>query len=442
MMTKRRTLSAPEVIAKKRDGQVLSEADIHAFIEGFTAGTVPDYQATAFAMAVVLRGMTFDETVALTLAMRDSGRVLRLGRHAAPIVDKHSTGGVGDKVTICLTPIVAACGAIVPTMSGRGLGHTGGTLDKLESISGFRVALDERELKKQLRQVGSALIGQTEHLAPADRRLYALRDVTATVESIPLITASILSKKLAAGIDNLVLDVKVGRGAFMKSTDSARELARSLVHTGRLAGMNVSAVLTEMDAPLGMAVGNALETVEALSLLHGQGPEDLEEVTFAVGAEMLRIAGIAKTKSQAIRRMRSAVEDGSAAAVMRAMVRAQGGDPRVVDEPDRLPSAKHRGTVTSPRTGFVREIDALEVGIASMKLGAGRTRAEDSVDPTAGIVLSVKRGDRVDAGSSLATLHASKPSLLQEAKTQVLASFRIGGTKPKLESRIIETMRR
>jgi len=305
--------TVPELIALKRDGAALSEAQIRRLIEGFTAGEVADYQMSALAMAIFLRGMTPKETAALTLAMCDSGDVVPLGEARGRYVDKHSTGGVGDKVSICLAPIVAACGVRVPMVSGRGLGHTGGTLDKLESIEGFSVDMSVPEFVKQVDRLGCALIGQTAQIAPADKRLYALRDVTGTVESIPLITASILSKKLAEGIDGLVLDVKVGRGAFMKSLEDARALARSLVRVGRLAKKKVTAILTPMESPLGRTVGNALETREALEILTGGGPPDLRELTFVLGAEMLRLAGASKSEGQSRAMMMSAIEDGEAA---------------------------------------------------------------------------------------------------------------------------------
>jgi len=432
----------PELIVRKRDGGSLAKEEIAGLISGFMDGSVTDYQMSALAMAVYFEGMSFEETVALTLAMRDSGKVVSLTDVAAPKVDKHSTGGVGDKVSICLAPIMAACGVAVPMMSGRGLGHTGGTLDKLEAIPGFRVNLSVKEFRTQLRTVGCALIGQTGDLAPADRRLYALRDVTGTVESIPLITASILSKKLAEGIDGLVLDVKVGRGAFMKNLLSAKELARSLVRVGRLAGKRVSALLTDMSSPIGYTIGNSVETIEALEVLHDGGPEDLREITFALGAEMLRIAGLTKSKAEAMRRQQAVLRDGTALRKMQAIVGAQGGDSRIVDEPDRLPVARHRSTVTAPKAGYVREIDALELGYASMGLGAGRTRAEDAVDPGAGIRLHLRRGDRVGAGEELATLYSSKRSRLGDGTKRVRECFEIGRKRPEPRDRIMGTIRR
>ena len=438
----RRRLPVPELIARKRDGETLSASEIRDLISGFMDGSVADYQMSAMAMAVYFRGMSFEETVALTLAMRDSGVVVDLGRLDAPKVDKHSTGGVGDKVSICLAPIVAACGVVVPMMSGRGLGHTGGTLDKLEAIPGFRVDLSVAQFRRQLQRIGCALIGQTADLAPADKRLYALRDVTGTVESIPLITASILSKKLAEGVDALVLDVKVGRGAFMKTEDDARELARSLVRVGKLTGKRVSALLTDMRSPIGYTIGNALETVEALEVLHGGGPEDLREITDALGVEMLRAGARIKSRAEAERRVARVVRDGSALRKMREIVEAQGGDARVVDEPDRLKSARHRVTVVASGDGFVTGIDPLELGYASMSLGAGRMRAEDSVDPGAGIRLHVRVGDRVHSGAALATLYSSKRSLLEAGASRTAASFRLGSRRRKARHRIIATVRR
>ena len=439
---KRKPLAVPELIARKRDGEKLGDDEIRDLIDGFLDGSVADYQMSALAMAVFFQGMDFDETVAMTLAMRDSGKVLSLDHIDAPKVDKHSTGGVGDKVSICLAPIVAACGVTVPMMSGRGLGHTGGTLDKLEAIPGFRVDLSAPEFRAQLRKIGCALIGQTADLAPADKRLYALRDVTGTVESIPLITSSILSKKLAEGIDALVLDVKVGRGAFMKTEAEARELARCLVRVGTLAGKRVSALLTDMNAPIGYTIGNALETTEALEVLHDEGPADLRQLTYELGAEMLRAAGVAKTKAQALRQAERAVTDGSALTKMRQVVEAQGGDPRVVDEPDRLALGRSRAVCVSASDGYVTNIDPLELGYASMGLGAGRQRTEDEVDPGAGVRLHVQVGDRVEAGDELATLYTSKRARLGTTKDRVAASFRVGKRRPPVRSRVIETIRR
>ena len=441
-MSRGAPLPIPELIIRKRSGEELSEADIRALVEGFTAGGVADYQMTALAMAIFFQGMSPRETAALTLAMRDSGEVLDLSGIDGPKVDKHSTGGVGDKVSICLAPIVAECGLYVPMVSGRGLGHTGGTLDKLEAIPGFRVDLTTRKFVAQVKRERCALIGQTADIAPADKRLYALRDVSGTVESIPLITASILSKKLAEGIDALVLDVKVGRGAFMRTRQDARALARSIVRVGGLAKKQVTAVLTSMDQPLGRTVGNALETREAIDVLHGEGPEDLVELTLALGAEMLRMGGLARSAAEARRRMERAIADGSAARRMERIVKAQGGDPRVVAEPDRLPSAPARVDVKAPRAGFVGTLDALAVGRASVSLGAGRTRADQDVDPAVGVVLRAKIGDRVEKGQALATLHVRDRRAAKPAAERVLAAYAITGRRPSLPALVLETVRR
>ncbi len=420
----------PRLIARKRDGEELSAEEIHGLLAGYTRGEVPDYQMAAFAMAVYFRGMSPTETAAMTLAMRDSGRVLDLSDIEGAKVDKHSTGGVGDKVSLCLTPLVVACGLRVPMISGRGLGHTGGTLDKLEAIPGFRTDLTPRRFVSLVRRVGCALGGQTERLAPADRRLYALRDVTATVESIPLITASILSKKLAEGIEGLVLDVKVGRGAFMKDLASARKLARSIVQTGAEAGLPVTALLTDMDVPLGRAVGNAPETAEAFALLQGEGPEDLYEVTMALATEMLLLGGLAGRRTEARSTLRKALRSGEALRTMERIVAAQGGDPRCVTEPDRLPRARVVRAVRAPRSGYVQDIDALAVGLASGLLGAGRQRVEDAVDPAAGIVLARKPGERIERNEPLAWLHTSSPARARAVSGQVLEAFRIGRARP------------
>lgn len=438
----RTRVGTAELIVRKRGGEKLEKQEIERLISGFMDGSVADYQMSAMAMAVYFQGMDFDETVAMTLAMRDSGTVLSLDDLDAPKVDKHSTGGVGDKVSICLAPIVAACGVAVPMMSGRGLGHTGGTLDKLEAIPGFRVDLSVRQFRTQLRKIGCALIGQTADLAPADKRLYALRDVTGTVESIPLITSSILSKKLAEGIDALVLDVKVGRGAFMKTESDARKLAQSLVRVGTLAGKRVSALLTDMNSPIGYTIGNGLETAEALEILHGEGPDDLRELSYELAVEMLRAAGVAKTKSQARRLVELRVKDGSALGKMRQVVEAQGGDPRVVDSPDRLAVARHRSTIRATRDGYVTGIDPLELGYASMGLGAGRSRAEDPVDRGAGIRLHVQLGDRVRSGDALATLYASRRALLGPGKDRAAPAIRFGKRRPPSRGRVIATIRR
>jgi pyrimidine-nucleoside phosphorylase len=419
-------LRAVDLIARKRDGLALSAAELRWLTDGFVSGEVPDYQMSAFAMAVVLRGMSPAETVALTLAMRDSGAHVRVAKRGRPRLDKHSTGGVGDKVSLCLAPLVAACGGRVPMISGRGLGHTGGTLDKLEAIPGFRVRLPLARFARQVERLGLAFMGQTREIAPADKRLYALRDVTATVDSVPLITASILSKKLATDLDALVMDIKVGVGAFMRSLDAAQELADSLIRVGRAAGLPVSVLFTAMDAPLGRAVGNALETREAFEVLLGQGPADLVECTLALAAEMLRRGKLARDERAARRMLASAIESGRALRVMEAVVRAQGGDPRVVCEPDRLPQAPRRIPVRAPRAGWVRALDALAVGRACVALGAGRARAEDSIDPRVGVLIQKKPGERVRARELLAEVHAVDAAAGSSAARAIADAYRIG----------------
>ncbi len=430
-----------EVIAAKRDGQALSAEEVQHLIRAFSSGEMADYQMAAFLMAVFFRGMTDAETVALTEAMLHSGRVLDLSSVAGFKVDKHSTGGVGDKVSICLAPMVAACGVRVPMVSGRGLGHTGGTLDKLEAIEGFSTILSAAQFVKIVDEVGACLIGQTAEIAPADKRIYALRDVTATVESIPLIVASILSKKLAEGIDGLVLDVKVGRGAFMKDEKSARELAEALVRVGTRAGKKVVAVLTDMSAPLGVAVGNANETREALEVLHGRGPADVVECTLVLGSEMLAIAGVARTIDEARDMLVKVVANGRARAVMAALVAAQGGDSRVVNEPDRLAVAPVTVDVVAKQAGIVQEVDALEIGLASVAMGAGRTRADQPVDHQVGISVLKKPGAVVQVGDMLARLHVRDAATSAEAAARVAEAFSIGDGAPAPLPLVIGTIR-
>jgi pyrimidine-nucleoside phosphorylase len=362
-----------ELIQKKRDGEALSAEEIDTFVSRFVAREVADYQMSAMLMAMFLRGLSDAETVALMRAMLHSGKILTLPGVAGPKVDKHSTGGVGDKVSICLAPLVAACGVFVPMISGRGLGHTGGTVDKLHSIPGFRTDLDEQVFQRIVRETGACMIGQTDEIAPADKRIYALRDVTGTVESIPLIVASILSKKLAEGIDGLVLDVKVGRGAFMKDTKRARALAKRWCAWVR-AGKKVVALLTSMQSPLGRCVGNALEIREAIDVLRGQGPPDLVACTLALGREMLLLGRVAKTPREADAKLARAIGDGSAARTMERIIAAQGGDPRVVSDARLLPSAPLTTDVLASRRGFVTGIDALEIGLSAAAMGAGRLR--------------------------------------------------------------------
>ncbi len=399
-----------DLIEKKRDGGALSGAEIAFLVEGYTKDEIPDYQMAAFCMAVVWRGMDMRETADLTAAMVASGERLDLRRFGR-VVDKHSTGGVGDKTTLVVAPLVAACGLPVAKMSGRGLGFSGGTLDKLESIAGYRVDLSTAEFLTQLERIGIVLTGQTADLAPADGKLYGLRDTTGTVASIPLIASSIMSKKIAAGANAVVLDVKVGSGAFMKRLPEARSLARTMVAIGKAHGLRVACELTDMEQPLGRAVGNSLEVAEAIATLRGEGPPDLLALTRLAGAEMLILGGKARDRAAAVRRIDRAIADGSGLAKFRELVAAQGGDARMVDDPGRLPAAPHVETLRATRTGYVRRIAADEVGIASVRLGAGREKKGEPIDHRTGIVVRAKVGDRVERGAVYAEVHhAGKPA--------------------------------
>jgi pyrimidine-nucleoside phosphorylase len=429
------------VIARKRDGGELGRDEIRAFVKGATDGSWADYQLSALLMAIFLRGMTPRETVLLTEAMLNSGIVADLSAIAGPKADKHSTGGVGDKVSLHLAPMVAACGVVVPMISGRGLGHTGGTLDKLESIPGFRVGLTLEEYKTQLGKIGVALIGQTAELAPADRKLYALRDVTGTVECIPLICASILSKKLAAGIDALVLDVKFGRGAFMKDLSKARELATALTKVVQAMGKPTKAVLTSMDEPLGHAIGNALEVAESIQFLKGVGCRDLTEVTYAIAEPMLVLTGAAKDAAEARARLRASISSGAALAKFRTLVAAQGGDPRVVDDARLLPRARHIEAFPAPRAGYVLDVDPMAVALVALELGAGRARAEDPVDPAVGIDGLAKVGDKVNAGDPLCFIHARDAASAAGAAGMLgKAVIALGDAAPAARALIGETI--
>lgn len=436
------TSSIVELIAKTRDGQDLQAAEVRAIVDGFVRGEVADYQLSAWLMAVYLRGLSDTATVALTHAMLHSGKVVDLSHLPQRKVDKHSTGGVGDKISICLAPMVAAAGVPVPMVSGRGLGHTGGTLDKLEAIPGFSTQLPTAEFVRMVGELGTSMIGQTQDIAPADKRIYALRDVTATVESIPLIVASILSKKLAEGIDGLVLDVKVGRGAFMKDEARARALAEALVRVGTEAGKQVVAVLTRMDAPLGHAVGNANETREAIEILHGKGPADVLECTLVLGAEMLRVGGVAKDLTEARAKLEAVRRDGSALALFRKMVIAQGGDPSVVDDPSKLAMAAQCVDITATQSGFVIGIDAFAVGMLGVSIGAGRTRADQAVDPSVGIELVKKPGDAVHTGDVLTRLYLRPDQDSSDFAARLAATYTIGDTAPPSLPLVIETIER
>jgi pyrimidine-nucleoside phosphorylase len=430
-----------DLIRKKRHGGALTAAEIEYLVNGCTQGSIPDYQMAAWLMAVVLRGMTREETAALTHAMLHSGEVLDLSFLPAKKVDKHSTGGVGDKTSLVLAPLVAAGGLYVPMISGRGLGHTGGTLDKLESIPGFRVGLAVPEFHRVLKACGCCMIGQTEMIAPADRKLYALRDVTGTVESPYLICASIMSKKLAEGTDALVLDVKTGSGAFMKKEEDAVFLAELMVETGERMGKQMVALITDMNQPLGRMVGNALEVQECIAILHGGGPADLRDLCLELAAWMLYLGGASKTVAQGKQMSEQIIASGKAFERFRQMVELQGGDISAIDDPSRLPSADHRVDVPSPKAGFVTAIACEQVGTACVILGGGRERKEDSVDPAVGIVVHKKIGDKVSAGESMCTIHCHSDAQAARAKTLLLESYQIAAAapahKPSLVHRVI-----
>jgi pyrimidine-nucleoside phosphorylase len=394
------------LIQRKRNGGALAPDEWRALIERYVAGAVPDYQLSALLMAVYFRGLEPAELAALTDAMIASGDRLRFEGIDRPVVDKHSTGGVGDKVSLLLAPMVASCGVAVPMMSGRGLGHTGGTLDKLEAIAGFRTGLGLREAEAQVRRLGGAMLGQTDEIAPADKRLYALRDVTATVESIPLISASIMSKKLAEGLDGLVLDVKTGSGAFLPELDRAIELARTMIALGEARGCRVVALLTAMDRPLGRACGNALEVEESIHGLAGEGPDDLMEVTYALGVEMLLVAGVDQDRGVARERLEKSVRSGRALETFARIIEAQGGNPAVVEDPGVLPQAKAVEVFSASEGGLVERVEPRAIGEAIVAMGGGRRVVTDSVDPSVGFVITVKPGDRIERGQPIASVFA------------------------------------
>jgi pyrimidine-nucleoside phosphorylase len=430
-----------DVIACKRDARALSRDEIDNFVEGVTAGAWPDYQAAALLMAIVIRGMTPEETAALTEAMVRSGDRIDLSDIPGTKVGKHSTGGVGDKVSIVLAPVAAACGVVVPKMSGRGLGHTGGTLDKLESIPGFRIDLTIEEFKRVLREVGTCIVGQTASLAPADKKLYALRDVTGTIESVPLIASSIMSKKLAEGSNALVLDVKCGNGAFMTNEASARELAESMVTIGTRAGIRTEAFITDMETPLGQAVGNSLEIVECLDTLKGMGPRDLVETVERLAARMVVLAGIDREEQSAADRVRSAIASGKALQVFARMIERQGGDARVVDDHRRLPMVSDPEPLTASRDGFVRAVRADGVGRASHALGAGRDRVGDAVDHAVGLIVKARPGDEVRRGQVLLELHHRDRRGLDVARALCAAAVEIGDERPAARAKLLGEVR-
>lgn len=416
---------AYRLIERKRDGGRLEPGEWRALIRAYVAGHVPDYQMAALLMAIFWRGLDRTETAALTEAMLTSGATLTGMREDVPRVDKHSTGGVGDKVSLVLAPLVAVCGVHVPMMSGRGLGHTGGTLDKLEAIPGFRTSLTLDEARAQLDRVGCVMMGQTDEIAPADRRLYALREATATIESIPLIAASIMSKKLAEGLDALVLDVKRGSGSFLPELERVLELAKLMIDLGAEHGTHVTALVTAMDRPLGRACGNALETEEAIHALRGDGPPDLMALTYALGAEMLVLTGVAEDEDEARRRMEIAISTGSAADKFAEIIEAQGGNPAVIDDPAILPQAAECELYAAPQRGFVASVEPRAIGRGVVALGGGRTRIDDAIDPAVGFVITAKPGDWVDAGEPLATIFARDPAGVAAGKAALAQAIRI-----------------
>ncbi|MEZ4463077.1 MAG: thymidine phosphorylase [bacterium] len=420
-----------DLIERKRDRGRLAADEIRTLIAAYTRGDVPAYQMSALLMAIYLNGMDDAELTAWTQAMLYSGKVLDLGHIRGAKVDKHSTGGVGDKISLPLAPLVAACGLKVPMVSGRGLGHTGGTLDKLESITGFRTDLSTERFIEMVDQLGLSLIGQTAEIAPADKKLYALRDVTGTVSSIPLIASSIMSKKMAEGIDALVLDVKVGSGAFMRTVEEARVLARTMVAVGEGMGRKVVALLTDMDQPLGLTCGNALEVVEAIDILRGGGPADVRELTLVLAREMLELGGVDPAEAE------RALDDGRALARFRTVVEAQGGDPRLVDDPSRLPKAPKIEPFLAPQSGYVTAIDTRMVGLAALVLGAGRQQAEDAVDPRVGLVLAHRLGDRVEAGEPLLWIHHDDVGL-DDARRRLTEAWHIGDAPPAARPLVLD----
>lgn len=429
-----------DLIQKKRDGGVLSEEEIRFLIAGYTKGDIPDYQMAAFTMAVLFRGMTEQETAVLTDAMMRSGDMVDLSCFGNLSVDKHSTGGVGDKTTLIVAPIVASLGGKMAKMSGRGLGHTGGTIDKLESIPGFRTTLSTEEFIRQVHDVGVAVIGQSGNLTPADKKLYALRDVTATVDSLPLIASSIMSKKLAAGAHSIVLDVKVGSGAFMKTLEDAEKLAKEMVSIGKACGRNVAAVLSNMDIPLGFCVGNALEVMEAVEVLRGGGCPDLRELCVTLSANMMSLA-MDWPLEESMEKAQKALDSGMAFGAMKRWVSAQGGDDRALEDFSLLPQPGVSKDIRADQSGYVRHMDAQEIGEASVLLGAGREKKEDAIDYAAGIRLYKKTGDRVEKGELIATLYTGREAALPDAEQMVKSAYQWGETPPERQQLIYGVIR-
>lgn len=418
-----------EIIRKKRDGIELATAEITSMVDGFMAGGIPDYQMSAWLMAIFFKGLSIDETVAMTDALVDSGETIDLSSLGRTVVDKHSTGGVGDKVSLVLGPLIASCGAVFGKMSGRGLAHTGGTVDKLESIPGFRTRLSPEEFETQLRETGICIAGQSEGLVPADMKIYALRDVTGTIESNPLIAASIMSKKIAGGANAVVLDIKVGRGAFFKTIGHASGAAHLMRQIGAIRGVNVLPVFTSMEQPLGKAVGNALEVQEAVEALRDGGPADLTEVVVALAARLLPLSDLGWDRDRSEEEARARLAGGAALEKFREWISAQGGDSGFIDNPEALPMASHVLNVPADRSGFVAGIDALAVGRAALELGAGRHRKDEAIDHSAGVLLNVKTGDHISEGESLASVHSATLEKCQSAAEAVVRSYRISDTE-------------
>ena len=431
-----------DVIRKKRDGKALSTEEIVFFIEGVTSGRIADYQISALLMAIYLNGMNHDEQQALTEAMLQSGNILDFSDISKPKADKHSTGGVGDKTSLLIAPLVASCGVCVPMISGRGLGHTGGTLDKLESIPGYRVNLSATEFKEILEQVGYAMAGQTAELAPADKKMYALRDATATVEAIPLIVASIISKKGAAGLEAMVFDVKVGNGAFMRDEVRAKELAHALVSTGNSCGIRTRALLTDMNQPLGRAVGNSLEVEECINILRGEvaeGSRPVLELSLELSAHMLLLAKVDQTIEDAHNRLQKALASGNALESLRRNIAAQGGEPRVCDAPSSfLPLVRESVGVRSPRSGFITNVDTTEIGHTVAAIGGGRVRIEDIVDPTVGFITDLKIGDKVSAQELIGVVYCADDAKAKEAAQRITAAYEIGDDPPAERHRLVK----
>ena len=434
-------MEAVELIRRKRDGHTLSTLEIDWLISEYTQDRIPDYQMSAWAMAVFWRGMDARETSDLTLAMARSGEEMHARDIISPVVDKHSTGGVGDKVTLAVAPLVAACGVAVGKMTGRGLGHTGGTVDKLESIRGFRASLTREEFTHILTRHHIVLAGQSHDLAPADGKMYALRDVTGTVESIPLIAASIMSKKLAVGASHLLLDVKVGAGAFMKTAEQARALAETMVNIGQLAGLHTVAAITSMEQPLGCAIGNALEMAEAIAILRGEGPQDVSDLCYHEASELLVMTGSVPSLSEAEKRVEQAIHSGAAVAKLAEVIAAQEGDARQIEQPELLPAAPVRVMVGAPHSGYISAIEAEQVGLASMRLGAGRFKKGEPVDHRTGFILQAKIGDYRKAGEPLVEIHARSQSEVDAVRESLLASYSWSEVPVSAPALLLDTIR-